>query len=200
RSQTGVIESWFEKLAEQVVRDWSDLPLKKINNHTYWSAWSVMATAVVTNRRDLFDWSVERFRVAAGQVDTEGFLPNELKRRERALAYHNYSLPPLTMIAAFAQANGIDLRDEHDGALQRLAERVLAGLDDHQQFARKVGSAQNTEELGDDSKFAWLEPYCSLYRCSAKTLEWKRELGPLQTYRLGGEVTRLFQREQGEGS
>src|SRR3546814_9141416 len=31
--------------------DW-DMPLKKINNHSYWAAWSVMATAVATNRSE----------------------------------------------------------------------------------------------------------------------------------------------------
>ena len=29
------------------------------------------------------------------------------------------------MIAAFAQVNGVDLRQENHGALQRLAERVM---------------------------------------------------------------------------
>src|SRR5690606_15355193 len=90
-AQTPVTESWFSRLADQVVHDWSGLPLKKINNPSYWAAWSVVATAVATNRQDLFDWSVAQFRVAAGQVDKDGFLPNELKRRQRALAYHNYS-------------------------------------------------------------------------------------------------------------
>lgn len=114
--QSREIEDWFARLGTQVVRDWSGLPLKKINNHSYWAAWSVMSTAVVTNRRDLFDWAVSEFKVAANQVDEQGFLPNELKRRQRALAYHNYALPPLAMIAAFAQVNGVDLRQENHGA------------------------------------------------------------------------------------
>ena len=89
-----IIEAWFSKLADQVVSDWSNLPLEKINNHSYWAAWSVMATAVATNRQDLFDWAVKEFKVAANQVDKDGFLPNEMKRRQRALSYHNYALPP----------------------------------------------------------------------------------------------------------
>lgn len=199
QQQARLIESWFEKLAEQTVSDWSDLPLKNTNNHSYWSAWSVMATAVATDRRDLFDWAVEQFRVAAGQVDADGYLPNELKRRPRALAYHNYSLPPLMMIAAFAQANGVDLRAENDGALQRLASRVMEGLEEPERFARKVGEKQNTEDLRADSKFAWLEPYCSLYACSAATLHWKDSLQPLKAYRLGGDLSEVFAEPRRDG-
>ena len=42
-------------MADQVVSDWDSLPLEKTNNHSYWAAWSVMATSIATNRRDLFD-------------------------------------------------------------------------------------------------------------------------------------------------
>ena len=197
--QSKEIENWFSTLGSQVVRDWSDLPLKKINNHSYWAAWSVMSTAVVTNRRDLFDWSVQEFKVAANQVDNDGYLPNELKRRQRALSYHNYSLPPLTMIAAFAQVNGVDLRQENNGALQRLANRVMQGVDDQDAFDEKTGNDQDMGDLKENSKFAWLEPYCALYSCAPKTQDWKKKMEPFNSFRLGGEVTKVFNR-QGAGS
>lgn len=197
--QSKEIENWFSTLGSQVVRDWSDLPLKKINNHSYWAAWSVMSTAVVTNRRDLFDWSVQEFKVAANQVDNDGYLPNELKRRQRALSYHNYSLPPLTMIAAFAQVNGVDLRQENNGALQRLANRVMQGVDDQDAFDQKTGNDQDMADLKENSKFAWLEPYCALYSCAPKTQDWKKKMEPFNSFRLGGEVTKVFNR-QGAGS
>ncbi len=197
--QSREIENWFSTLGSQVVRDWSDLPLKKINNHSYWAAWSVMSTAVVTNRRDLFDWSVQEFKVAANQVDADGYLPNELKRRQRALSYHNYSLPPLTMIAAFAQVNGVDLRQENNGALQRLANRVMEGVDDQEAFDEKTGNDQDMGDLKENSKFAWLEPYCALYSCAPKTQDWKKKMEPFNSFRLGGEVTKVFTR-QGTGS
>ncbi len=190
--QTQVIESWFAKLAEQTVKDWSDLPLKKINNHSYWAAWSVMATAVAIDRRDLFDWSIEQFRIAANQVDDQGYLPNELKRRQRALAYHNYALPPLAMVAAFAQANGVDLREENHAALRRLAERVMQGVDNQDAFRERTSEKQDMEDLHKDVKFAWLEPYCSLYACSPQLQEERHEKGPFKTFRLGGDVTRVF--------
>ncbi len=192
QAEAEVIEKWFARLAEQTVRDWSDLPLEKINNHSYWAAWSVMATSVATDRRDLFDWAVKEYRVGANQVDAQGFLPNELKRKQRALAYHNYALPPLAMIASFAQANGVDVRGENDNALQRLAKRVLLGSKDPSAFKARNGETQDMSDLKIDSKYAWMEPYCTLYACGGETLQRKRGMQPFDSFRLGGNLTRVY--------
>jgi len=48
------IERWLSTLGDLTVREWHDLPRSKVNNHSYWAAWAIMATAVVTQRRDLF--------------------------------------------------------------------------------------------------------------------------------------------------
>ena len=190
--QAQQIEAWFSRMADQVVSDWDNLPLDKTNNHSYWAAWSVMATSIATNRRDLFDWAVKEYKVGANQVDADGFLPNELKRQQRALAYHNYALPPLAMIASFAQVNGVDLRQENQGALKRLGDRVLAGVKDPDAFEDKSGKEQDMTDLKVDSKFAWLEPYCSLYSCSADVLEKKHGMQPFKSFRLGGDLTKVY--------
>lgn len=190
------VEQWLGKLADQVVLDWDGQPLNKRNNHQYWAAWAVMSSAVTLNRQDLFAWSVAQYRHGMQEVDAEGYLPLELSRQTRALAYHNYSLGPLLMIAAFAQANGLDVREDNHGALQRLAERVELGIEDPQSFKNKTGYGQTLDDLHSNSRFSWLAPYCALYRCSAKTIAWRRSLEPLSTYRLGGDLTRLFSNQQ----
>lgn len=186
------IEGWLDRLATIVVEDWSGQPDEKFNNHEYWAAWAVMASGVALNRRDYFDWAVAQYRRAAAQVDAQGYLANELARDTRALAYHNYSLGPLVMIAAFAHANGVPLLPEGHGALQRLALRVLRGLDDPRGFEDRTGQAQNLSDLREASKFAWLEPYCWLSRCDTATSARLQALRPLKTYRLGGNLTELF--------
>nr|WP_239481991.1 mannuronate-specific alginate lyase [Pseudomonas insulae] len=190
--QTQLVESWIGQLGQQVVRDWKDQPLDRLNNHQYWAAWAVMAAAVVVDQHELFDWAVSQYRIAASQVDADGYLPRELSRETRALAYHNYSMGPLMMLVAFAQANGLDVREANNGAMRRLANRVEAGIEDPEVFERKTGFEQELEDLQEDGKFAWLEPYCALYTCSAQTNAWRLSIEPLKTYRLGGDVTQLF--------
>jgi poly(beta-D-mannuronate) lyase len=199
-AETRPIEEWLARLGDQVVRDWRDQPLERLNNHQYWAAWAVMASAVVVDRRDFFDWAVSQLRIGISQVNDQGYLPNELRRETRALAYHNYSMGPLLMLMAFAQANGIDLREENRNAIQRLAMRVEQGIQDPQLFEDKTGFAQELEDLQENGKFAWLEPYCALYRCAASTDRWRRSIEPLKTYRLGGDITQLFADQQGSRS
>ena len=186
------IEAWLGRVAGQVVDEWRDPPLRKMNNHEYWAAWSVIAVAVALDRRDLFDWAVAQYRIAAGQIDDEGFLPNELARDTRALYYHNYALTPLAMIAAFGGANGLDLAADNDHALDRLAQRVLAGVDDPGAFEQRTGSDQNLSEFKESSKFAWIEIYCWLRPCDAELLARLEALRPLGSTRLGGSVSDLF--------
>ena len=125
-------------------------------------------------------------------MDDQGFLPNEIKRKQRALAYHNYALPPLAMIASFAQANGVDLRKENNFALQRLGEGVLAGARDPSQFKARTGEKQDMKDLKVDSKYAWLEPWCELYHCVGDTLQRKHGMQPFNSFRLGGDLTRVY--------
>ena len=61
-------------------------------------------------------------------------------------------------------------------------------------YLERYGVPQTLEDLQDSNRFAWLEPYCALYSCSAKTDEWRRSIEPLDTYRLGGDMTQLFSR------
>ena len=185
------IEAWLGRLGDQVIADWKNQPERAINNHQYWAAWAVMADAVALNRRDFFDWALAQYRIGAGQVDAEGYLPNELKRDTRALAYHNYALGPLAMIAAFAKANGADLGPSRD-AMQRLAGRVLAGVDNPKTFEAKTGEKQTREGLHESSKFAWMEAYCWTFSCDSAFTRRMDKMRPLKTYRLGGNLTELF--------
>lgn len=192
RGRIAEIEQWLSRVADQVVAEWRDQPLAKMNNHEYWAAWAVMAVAVALDRRDLYDWSVGQYRIAAKQIDANGYLPNELARDTRALYYHNYALTPLAMIAAFGKANALDLAAENDRALDRLAQRVLAGIDDPDDFEDRTGSEQVVADFSESSKFAWLEAWCWIRTCDGETQARLEKLRPISSTRLGGNVSTLF--------
>jgi len=191
RERAQRIEAWLGRLGETVIADWKNQPRGAINNHQYWAAWAVMAGAVALNRRDFYDWALAQYRFGAKQVDADGYLPNELKRDTRALAYHNYSLGPLAMIAAFAKANGTDLGDSRE-SMQRLAGRVLAGVDNPKTFESRTGKKQTREGVHEPSKFAWMEAYCWTFSCDSNFTRRMDKMRPLKTYRLGGNLTELF--------
>ncbi|WP_342320642.1 mannuronate-specific alginate lyase [Kosakonia sp. BYX6] len=186
------ITRWLGKLGDLTVTDWRDLPLKKVNNHSYWAAWALMSTAVATQREDLFAASLAIYRTAMQQIDEHGFLPNELRRRQRALSYHNYAIQPLVMIALFARANGIDLRTENHDALQRLGKRIIDALDNPSAFAQRSGETQDVAFLQYPTNLAWLEAWCQLYTCDAPLLARIDTLRPLQNTRLGGSLSYLL--------
>jgi poly(beta-D-mannuronate) lyase len=192
--EAAMIESWLGMIADQVTREWNeDDPREKINNHYYWAAWSVMATSVITDRRDLFDWSTRMYVIFAQQVDGEGFLPNELKRQTRAAGYQIYAVTPAVMLAAFGKANHVDLAGQGNNALQRAAQRAMAAYADPSSFEKKTGSAQVSDDpKAQSARMAWLEPYCWALVCSGSEQGTLRKLRPMQNTRLGGDVTAVF--------
>jgi poly(beta-D-mannuronate) lyase len=187
------IEAWFGEVADLVKVEWpASTPLDKLNNHYYWAAWAMMATAVVTNRQDLFDSSTAIFKIFTTQVDAEGYLPNELARATRADQYHAYSMLPLSMIAAYAIANGVRFETEANGAYGRFANKVKQGLEDPKIFDLKTGYTQDRTALESTMNWAWLEPYCWTVTCDASFNEQLNLNRPLAVTRLGGDLTAVF--------
>ncbi|WP_240155598.1 mannuronate-specific alginate lyase [Candidatus Pantoea multigeneris] len=190
-TQQQQIDAWLGRLADLVVQDWGSLPLQRINNHSYWAAWAVMSSAVVTNRRDLFEWATGRWQIAASQTDAQGMLPNELRRRQRALSYHNYALEPLVMIARFAAANQVRLPLR---PLRQLSQNVIDGIQNATPFQKASGYAQLPLRLPQD--VVWLLPYCTLLPCTDQQRHWLDAAALQQNRRLGGDLGALYLHEQ----
>ena len=128
------------------------------NNHRYWAGMAVMAAGIGANRKDLFDWGVDSFRIGAAQITSDGTLPLEMTRRARALHYHLFAAAPLVTMAELASANGIDLYREDDSALVRLVRKAVAGINDPVFFAQRAGIAQEPIKLDADD-LAWAVPF-----------------------------------------
>lgn len=192
-AQAKAVRAWIARRADQVVADHAAIDPARMNNHLYWAAAAVAASAVVADRPDLLAWAEAVFGRAAAAIDADGVLATEMARGSRALEYHNYALAPLVMIAATGQANGHDLLALNDCALCRLATRVDAGLRNPDWFAARAGKAQETDAV-DGKLVPWVVPLSALCPGDARLRELAARIGPASSRRLGGNLTDLYER------
>jgi len=191
--QARIIEAWFARIGDKVAVEWpAQDPTRKINNHYYWAAWAMSATAVITNREDLFEKSLAIYHVFASQVDANGYLPNEVARGTKAASYQAYALLPITMVAALGKANGVNLSTENSGALVRLAERVRVTLLDPTTIEARAGAVQVLTDSERITSWMWLEPYCWTVECSADIRTELVARRPMSSTRLGGNLTAIY--------
>ena len=106
------------KSDDQIVRRWlknSALSVhsfhQKIKNHNNHYDWAVLAVGSVgysTGDQSLIDLSKKMFDVAIDQIQPGGFLPLELKRKERAASYHSVAAQPLALYQLIKSRCGND--------------------------------------------------------------------------------------------
>jgi len=129
------------------------------NNHSYWAGVELAAIGVAANNRADFDWAVAAYDAGVAQIRTDGTLPLEMARGQRALHYHLYALAPLVMIAEFGEANGVDLYAHSNGAIHRLADVSIAGLSNPELFAKATGVQQEVSARPSGDQIGWAPPY-----------------------------------------
>lgn len=186
------VEKWFLRVGRAVQEDYSRNrgSDSRSNNHLNWAAWAVMATAIAADDRALFDWSVARFRQSLRQIEDDGTLPLELKRRQLALSYHLFALAPLIMLHEGATANGVSLSEEDEGRLGLLIDQVISSLDDPAYIAGKSGYPQETGGI-TEAQLAWLEPYFARSG-NPRAGALLKDNRSMTSSRLGGDLTALF--------
>ncbi|KOO09499.1 alginate lyase family protein [Vibrio hepatarius] len=192
RDKYSEVKVWLENMAEKVIVDYSGRPLNKVNNHDYWAAWSVMATAGLLNRDDFYLWAKSVYVTAMGQVDSQGFLANELRRQTRAAMYHNYALTPLVGVAAFMRTNGDDPLTVNDGALGRLYSVVIQSTHDSTIFEKKTGHTQIDYDFFSSGRMAWLAIYRTLVNEDKSMIKLIDKARPLSSSRLGGNLELVY--------
>ncbi|NJN48264.1 MAG: hypothetical protein HC808_19295 [Candidatus Competibacteraceae bacterium] len=189
------IENWLARLATDSINFIESRPNAPSSsaNHRYWNGLGVAAAGIAANRRDLFDWGMDSYRLGIEQIEVDGALPLELKRGKRARDYHFYAVAPLVMLAELGAANQLDLYAARDGALHRLVQRVIESLQDAAYFETRAGVKQVDFPEGGPppNRLAWLEPYLARFPNTA----WEQQIAsrrPLAATKLGGNLTLLF--------
>ncbi len=161
------------------------------NNHAYWAGLAVAAAGVAAADAELFEWGIGQYRLFLAEIQPDGTLPLEMRRKARALHYHLYSAAPLVMLAELGAANGIDLYGRGDGALRRLIERVTSGLEDPSWFEARAGARQDIPDKLGPTDLAWMEP-CYARLKSASLLPYIRRFRPMADRTLGGDLSLAF--------
>ena len=185
------VDAWLVKVAVAVEpRDARPGRMSDANNHADWAALAVAAAGAAAHDRALFGWGLARARIGIAQIRPDGFMPLELGRGAMALHYHLFALAPLVMMAELCEANGVDLYAEEDGAIGRLANRVIDGLRDPAPFAAAAGVPQQVRPpRGPD--LAWAEPYHARFH-DRRLTPLLAAARPLRDDRLGGDLTAAF--------
>ncbi len=157
------IQRWFAHLAVRV-RDYFDAEIKRLgsdgeNNHLYWAGLALAADAIANNDDDAGGWALKAYDVGMDAIQPDGSLRAELNRGQMALHYHLYALAALIMIAELAEVNGIDSYADNDGAIHRLVNFCVAGLEDPTILEKRTGVKQVVSLPYGGPDIGWAVPY-----------------------------------------
>lgn len=157
------------------------------NNHLYWAGLAAMSAGIAADNRRLYAWGVGTYRTGVEQITPEGTLPLEMARGRRALHYHLFAAAPLVTMAELGEANGEDLYAANDGAIHRLVERCVAGLENNEWFAQRTGFPQDTPGARvTPVEVAWMQPYARHFPAPGID-ELLRQAGSRSVLYLGGD-------------
>ncbi|HWW99295.1 alginate lyase family protein [Collimonas sp.] len=186
-AQRAHIEAWLPQLADAALAFVSDSKRAR-NNHYYWVGLAVMATGVATGEQRYIDAASKIYDSALNDIGDDGSLPLEMNRAGRALAYHNYALAPLVMMAELSRMNHDNWYQRRHGRLQKLAQLVLDGIADPAWFVQKTGAAQ---EIPKGGVLGWIV----FYREAAPELTAPSQAlmtqAPFRNAQLGGNLSVL---------
>ena len=161
-AQRALILPWLDKVAAET-RDFYDQRASKAGggaqNHFYWAAVQLAATAIATGNRGEFDWAMTKAKAGIDAIQPDGTLPEEMRRGGRALHYHLYAASPLVTLAELGVPNGIDLYTYRNGALKKLVDVSVAGLVDPSLFQKRTGLKQVAADPTSAEAIGWAEPY-----------------------------------------
>jgi poly(beta-D-mannuronate) lyase len=189
--QRAVIEPWLLRFADKAQRFFDD-PARKRNNHWYWLGLGLAATALATDRPELWRAASAIYDDAVRDIRADGVLPMELDRQERALYYHVFAMVPLVVMAEMAMRRGEDWYARGDGAVHRLVAVSTRGLIQPEMFEPIAGKAQ---ERPVNVRAGWLTLYRARFpdRLSGLVSGLVLPVVPDRNRWLGGDVKLLMQ-------
>ena len=161
--QDAAIQKWFDHLAVRV-GEYFDAEVKRLgsdgeNNHLYWAGLAVAAAGIADHDQEAFDWGMAAYRIGVDAIQQDGSLKAEMNRGQMALHYNLYALASLIMLAELGEVNGIDLYAYDKGAIHRLVNFCIAGLEDPTVIEKRTGVKQLVSLPYAGGDVGWAVPY-----------------------------------------
>jgi hypothetical protein len=99
--------AWMNKVAHRMI----GFPVEAThhNNHHYWRGLTAIATGVISDDQELFNFGVQAYKDGVDEIDQRGAFPKEMARSERSIHYQSFALQPLVPIAEFAERQHVPL-------------------------------------------------------------------------------------------
>jgi poly(beta-D-mannuronate) lyase len=193
KTDKAAIAGWLAEIARAATADHAKLSVRNpTSNLRAWLAAAQLVAAVAANDHALFSNGLISARAVLETVTPEGALPAEIGRRRRAFGYHIWALEPLALAALLAQANGVDLAAEHNGALWRIAHFILRNGKDPAEIIRLAGTEQDGIERFPQ---AWQLGFAEILLAMSddpKLLSVVKPLRPIVSPFTGGNWTATF--------
>lgn len=129
-------------------------------------------------------------------ASAEDSLPQEMKRRDKALHYQLHAVAPIVMNASLLQPLKPDSFDVCNGKLGAIVSFTVTSLARPQLVAERSGAEQTFATKKEKLKafqIAWLEPYL-VHRPNKDAEALAAAYRPLSNSSLGGNLTSIYHR------
>jgi poly(beta-D-mannuronate) lyase len=184
------VTDWLDAAARKDIEQ--ERPKDTANNHHYWRALAATSVGVAAGDDKLFQFGVDTYKEAIGELDANGAFPKEMARHENATHYQGFALQPLVVIAQFAARQGVDLYGykAHGKTLRDAIVFFGRAVDDPGLIKQYTEDEQKAEfGAGDFSEFAF---YAARFGTDGLPASIVRGLQrPVTETRIGGSTTIL---------
>ncbi|WP_195950067.1 alginate lyase family protein [Ciceribacter sp. T2.26MG-112.2] len=195
RSERAILD-WFARLADGQIAffDNNAPPMAATNNHRAWAGLAATQVGIATGSTSLIDWGAETNRLMICSANDDGSLPQEMKRRDKALHYQLHAVAPIIMTASLLQPLKSDSFDLCNGKLDAIVSFTVTALDRPEVVAERSGATQTfatKKEKLRAFQIAWLEPYLA-NRSNKDAEALAAAYRPLSNSSLGGNLTAIY--------
>jgi len=136
RADHAAIRLWIRNVATQVqayaAAQHAAGTTVGLNNHYFFEVAAIMGAGRALDHGPFVDWSIAGMKYIIDSANIHGAWPLELRRGNRALLYHCYSMGPVMVLAEGCIAMGFDPWAYAGGKLGTIVDFTMAGIDDPQ--------------------------------------------------------------------